>query len=146
MLNTAGRGVLILQGDDEHDKLTVNEHIRNAEKIRGLSFKEKQEFMRRVVLEGIGENTFEVSYTGRVGWNGLDRYITGFAPYIDMTLSGGLSAEIFAIGECFDINIMQRNGDGRYVDRIVSLLDSKGISSTAEEPEHFEVCGFEGGF
>lgn len=146
VLNTAGRGVLILQGDDEHDKLIVNEHIRNAEKIRGLSFEEKQAFMRRVVLEGIGKNTFGVSYTGRVPWNGLDRYVTGFAPYIDMTLSGGLTAEIFAIGEYFDINIMQRNGDSRYVDRIISLLASKGIGCAAEKPEHFELCGFEGGF
>ena len=59
-----------------------------------------------------------------------------------MSLSGGISAEIFALGEYFDINIMQRNGDARYVDRIAVLLESQGISCLREPPEHFEINRF----
>ncbi len=30
-----------------------------------MTLEEKREYMRREILDGIGENTFEVSYTGR---------------------------------------------------------------------------------
>lgn len=40
--------------------------------------------MRKVILDGIGTNTFEVSYTSRVPWSGLDKYITNVVPYRNM--------------------------------------------------------------
>ena len=98
--------------------------------------------MRRVLLKGIGNNTFEVSYTGRVPWCGLDKYIRGAAPYIDMSLSGGLSVEIFSIGDIFDINIMQHGSTNRYFDRFCKLLDSCGVSFIAQEPYHYRLCDF----
>lgn len=39
----------------------------------------------------------EVSYTGRVPWCGLDKYIVSISPYFDMTLSGGVSIEISSV-------------------------------------------------
>ena len=141
-LNTVTRGMIVLRADDANDVLTVNEHIRNEQAIRGMTLPQKQAYMRKALLNGIGKNTFEVSYTGRVPWSGLDRYITNVAPYLDLTLSGGITAEIFSVGEIFDINIMQRNGDRRYTDRIAEELKASGVRFTAEEPEHFSLCGF----
>ena len=141
-LNTATRGTLVLRADDANDVPSVNEHIRNEKAIRGMTLAEKQRYMRKAVLGGVGMNTFGVSYTGRVPWSGLDRYITAVAPYIDMALSGGITAEIFSVGEVFDINIMQRNDDRRYAERIESILRENGVRYTAAEPEPFAICDF----
>ena len=142
-LNTSARGQLIIGADDENDILTINEHIRNEKLIRGMDITGKRNHMQKVILNGIGTNTFEVSYTGRVPWSGLDKYITNVVPYFDMTLSGGLSIEIFSVGDVFSINIMQRNGNRQYVDGFTALLEEKGVTYIAEEPEHFQMNGFQ---
>ena len=64
-------------------------------------------------------------------------------PYLDMTLSGGISVEIFSVGEVFSVNIMQRNDDSRYADAFSKLLRENGIQYTAEKPERFCLCGFQ---
>ena len=142
-LNTISRGILILRASDDNDMLTVNEHIRNERMIRGMTMAQKHEYMRKAILDGIGKNTYEVSYTGRVPWSGLDRYIENVAPYLDMTLSGGISVEIFSVGEVFSVNIMQRNDDSRYTDAFCELLRENRIQYTAEKPERFRLCGFQ---
>ena len=142
-LNTIARGSLILRADDANDLLTVNTHIRNENRIRGMKLAEKREYMRQVILDGIGVNTFDVSYTGRVPWSGLDRYILDVAPHFDLTLSGGLSVEIFSVGEHFSINIMQRSPAPEYVDRFSALLRECGVEYAAEPPEHFVLCSFQ---
>ncbi len=141
-LNTIARGTLLLRADDASDIRTVNAHIRTDREIRNLSLAEKHERMRRALLEGIGRNTFEVSYTGRVPWSGLDRYLELVVPYLDMTLSGGLSVEIFSVRDLFTVNIMQRNNDRRYVDRFERDLADHGIPFEAMAPEPFTLCGF----
>ncbi|MBR3017717.1 MAG: hypothetical protein IKH57_11700 [Clostridia bacterium] len=142
-LNTISRGILIIRANDDNDALTVNEHIRNERMIRGMTIDQKHEYMKKAVLDGIGKNTYEVSYTGRVPWSGLDRYIENLVPYLDMTLSGGISVEIFSVGEVFSVNIMQRNDDSRYADAFSKLLRENRIQYTAEKPERFRLCGFQ---
>lgn len=141
-LNTVTRGALICGADDSVDVLSVNAHIRSREQIKTMTLPEKKRFMQQYIREQIGLNTFEVSYTGRVPWGGLDRYITNAVPYLDMTLSGGISVEIFSFGAYFSINIMQRSSSRKYVDRLCALLTDCGISYTEEPPEHFQLCDF----
>lgn len=141
-LNTMSRGMLLIHASDENDVLTVNKHIENTKKIKELPLAEKCGYMSRVLLEGIGDNTFEVSYTGRVPWCGLDKYIKNVAPYIDMSLSGGISVEIFSVGERFDINIMQKGNTMRYFEHVCKLLDDCGIAFAAASPVQFKLCGF----
>lgn len=143
LLNTIARGSLIIRADDASDILTINRHVLNGKAIRGMTLEEKRAYMRREILDGIGENTFEVSYTGRVPWSGLDKYIRNVMPYFDMTLSGGLSIEIFSVRDVFSVNIMQRNNDRQYVDRFAALLKEFGIPYEEYEPERFGVCGFQ---
>lgn len=142
MLNTIARGCLILRADDESDALTVNEHIRNETLIRDMTLPEKHTHMCRVIRSGIGDNTFDVSYTGRVDWSGLDRYIHSVVPHFDLTLSGGLSAEIFSVGDTFCVNLMQRSGAEAYADRFAAALEENGIPCAADPPVHFSLCGF----
>ena len=142
-LNTMARGSLILRADDMNDLLTVNAHIRSENRIRDMKLSEKRKYMRQVILDGIGVNTFEVSYTGRVPWSGLDRYILDVAPCFDLTLSGGLSVEIFSVGRDFSVNIMQRSPVTEYVDRFSALLRECGIGYVEELPEHFSLCSFQ---
>ena len=120
----------------------MNEHIENEKKIKTLTLAEKHEYMKKFLLNGIGRNTFEVSYTGRVTFSGLDKYIYDFIPIIDMRLSGGISIEIFTAGENFCINIMQRNDDSRYTDRFAAILTENGINCVQEPPEYFEINDF----
>ncbi len=141
-LNTIARGMLILHADDANDAMTVNSHVLNEKLIQEMTLSQKREYMRGVIMEGIGKNTFEVSYTGRVAWSGLDRYITDVVPCLDMTLSGGLSVEIFSVGDSFSINIMQRSGRTAYADRFTELLRDNGVAFESAEPEHFSLCGF----
>ena len=103
---------------------------------------QKHEYMKEFLLREIGKTTFEVSYTGKVPFCGLDKYITDFTPIPDMSLSGGIPAEIFSINEVFCINIMQRNDDVRYANRFIELLSEYGIKCLADEPEHFEINDF----
>ncbi len=141
-LNTIGRGVMILRGNVANDRVYVNNHVINEKKIRDLSLDDKRKYMRDYVIDNIGENTFEVSYAGRVPFSGLDKYVTGFTPILDMSLSGGISIEIFAINEFFCINIMQRNSDTKYVDRFIEILHENDIECEPESPEHFEINDF----
>ena len=76
-------------------------------------------------------------------WSRLDKYITNVVPYFDLTVSGGLSIEIFAVRDVFSVNIMQRNGNRQYVDRFAALLEENGVVYTAEKPEHFQLSGFQ---
>ena len=142
LLNTIARGSLIIRADDANDILTINRHVRNEQAIRGMTIEEKREYMCKVILDEIGENTFEVSYTGRVPWSGLDKYITNVVPYFDMTFSGGLSIEIFSVRDIFSVNIMQRSGDRKYAEQFAALLKEFGISFEADEEEQFSLCGF----
>ena len=142
LLNTMARGIIIVRADDDNDVLSVNEHIENEKKIKTLTLAEKHEYMKKFLLNGIGQNTFEVSYTGRVPFSGLDKYICDFIPRIDMRLSGGISIEIFTVGENFCINIMQRNDDSRYTDRFAAILTENGINCVQEPPEYFEINDF----
>ena len=142
-LNTMARGTLVIRADDANDLLTVNDHIRDDKRIRTMTLEEKQAYIQKVVLNGIGTNTFEVSYAGRVPWSGLDRYVTNVKPYIDLSLSGGFSAEIFSFRDEFSITLMQRNEDARVFERIMELMKEIGIDCVAEEPEHFEISDFE---
>ena len=98
--------------------------------------------MKEFLLNEIGKNTFEVSYTGRVSFCGLDKYITDFTPVLDMSLSGGISIEIFSIRDDFCVNIMQRNDDERYTKKFIEILAEKGIECIADRPEHFEINDF----
>lgn len=52
-----------------------------------------------------------------------------------------ITIEIFSVGDSFSVNIMQRNGYTKYVDRFSYLLDEMKITYTAEAPEHFRMCG-----
>jgi len=142
LLNTMARGTIIVRADDANDILSVNEHIENEKMIETLTLPEKHRYMRTFLLNSIGRNTFEVSYTGRVSFCGLDKYIADFYPILDMSLSGGISVEIFTAGENFCINIMQRNDDGRYADRFTELLTETGIEFVSGQPEHFEINDF----
>ena len=142
LLNTMARGTIIVRADDDNDVLSVNEHIENEKKIKTLTLAEKHEYMKKFLLNGIGQNTFEVSYTGRVPFSGLDKYIYDFIPILDMRLSGGISIEIFTAGENFCINIMQRNDDSRYTDRFAAILTENGINCVQEPPEYFEINDF----
>ncbi len=142
LLNTMGRGVMIVRGDDANDLLSINEHVMNEKKIRGLTLEEKHEHMKEFVRKGIGKNTFEVSYVGRVSFNGMEKYISNFSPTLDMSLSGGISIEIFPVADAFCIHIMQRNADTKYVDRFVGLLRENGIQCETEAPDHFEISDF----
>ena len=142
LLNTIARGSLIIRADDANDVLTINRHVRNDRAIRDMTLEEKREYMRKVILEEIGENTFEVSYTGKVPWSGLDKYIKNVVPYFDMAFSGGLSIEIFSVRDVFSVNIMQRSGDRKYVERFAAMLKAFRISFEENEPERFAICGF----
>lgn len=138
-LNTITRGSVILRSDDDNDFQTINRHIRNREHLKEKSLSCKHEFMKNEVLDQIGQNTFEVSYTGRVPWCGLDKYIVSVSPYLDMTLSGGISIEIFSIGDRFTVNYMQCSTDMKYMDRIGNLLKDNKIPHTFSSPIHFEI-------
>lgn len=139
VLNTMARGTIIIRADDANDLISVNKHIENENKIKKLTLAQKHEYMKEFLLSEIGKNTFEVSYTGKVPFCGLDKYITDFTPILDMSLSGGISVEIFSINEEFCINIMQRNNDVRCANRFIEVLSECGIKCTADGPEHFEI-------
>ena len=142
LLNVMARGTTIICTDDANDRLAINAHIRSEQAIRELTLEAKHDYMKQYLLAGIGRNTFEVSYTGRVPFCGLERYIADFTPILDMSLSGGISIEIFSLGEHFCVNIMQRNRDRRYTDRFAGILAEYGIRCTMDEPEHFEINDF----
>ena len=142
LLNVMARGTTILCTDDANDRLAVNAHIRNEKAIRGMPLEAKHDYMKNFLLSGIGRNTFEVSYTGRVPFCGLEKYITDFSPILDMSLSGGISVEIFSLGENFCVNIMQRNRDRKYADRFAGILAECGIHCVMDDPEHFEINDF----
>ena len=142
LLNVMARGTTLICADDANDRLAINAHIRNERAIRGLSLEAKHDYMKEFLLASIGQNTFEISYTGRVPFCGLEKYIADFTPILDMSLSGGISVEIFSLGDHFCVNIMQRNSDRRYADRFAGILSEYGIHCAMDAPEHFEINDF----
>ena len=142
LLNTMTRGTIIVRADDDNDMLSVNAHVINEEKIKSMTLAQKHKYMKDFLKDSIGKNTFEVSYTGRVPFCGLDKYISNFYPFLDMSLSGGISVEIFSLNDIFSVNIMQRNDDPRYCEKFVSLMKECGIDCETQRPEHFEISDF----
>ena len=142
LLNTMTRGTIIIRADDNNDMLSVNAHINNEKKIRNMTLTQKHGHMKDFLLNSIGKNTFEVSYTGRVPFSGLDKYISNFYPFLDMSLSGGISVEIFSLNDVFSINIMQRNDDPRYCEHFIRLMEECGVRCEVSRPEHFEISEF----
>ena len=142
-INTISRGLIILRADDQNDILTINKHIRREQHIKELSLSEKQKYVQEAIRREIGTNTFDISYTGLVPWSGIDRYITDVAPYIDISLGGGISMEIFSFANVFCINTMQRNSDPRYTDRFAELLTQSGVKYDRLPPEHFQISDFQ---
>lgn len=142
LLNVMARGTTIIRADEANDRLAINAHVLNERAIQGLTLEAKHDYMRKFLLDSIGQNTFEVSYTGRVPFCGLERYISDFTPILDMRLSGGVSIEIFSLGEDFCVNMMQRNNDVRYRDCFAGILAEYGIRCAMDAPEHFEINDF----
>ena len=142
-LNTMARGTVIIRADNENDKLSVNTHISNEKLMKGMRLEQKRVHMRKELIKHIGQNTFEVSYTGRVPFSGLDKYISNFVPFLDMSLSGDLSAEIFAFKDVFSINIMQRSDDDKYFKHFVEILTEYHIECEFDAPSYFEIPDFE---
>ena len=66
IVNTIGRGTLLLRASDEADSQSINEYLRNMERLQKMTLPQKQKMVRWIVRSAIGKNTFEVSYTGRV--------------------------------------------------------------------------------
>ena len=65
-----GRGTLLAHASTDQDKHDINRYIRIKKRFENMNYDMKRKMMRRIVKLAIGKNTFEVSYTGRVGWSG----------------------------------------------------------------------------
>ena len=78
-LNTAVRGQIILGSDPAGDIEAINGMIKLGAYMRTLSMEGKKQTMLGAVAGSLAPHTFGISYTGRISWGGMERYLCNAA-------------------------------------------------------------------
>lgn len=138
--NTAVRGQVILGCERESDIAAIN-RIISAFPGEDSDFSERRRAMAEFSEKSIGGKTFGISYVGKIGWSGLDRYIKDLHACIgEKKTRNMLLIEVMAVGEDFSITFMQSGKGSTYADAFAKELHSCGIPVSFIGEERYALC------
>lgn len=145
MLNTMLRGQVILGSDVSGDIKSINGMVQLGGYLNTMPLEMKIQTMQAVVAPSIaaGKHTFGVSYTGNVDWCGMEKYIRNVHAYAgENKRSGGISVEIFTIGDNFSLCLMQPGKNPKFVNELIKTFKESGINCVLDGEEHFTMPDF----
>lgn len=131
----------MVQSQLENTLVQVRNSLKLIERLRGMTHVEKRQFMQRAA-QGLGSDTFKVSYVGRMDWGAVEPYIQRAYTYVDV-LNSGIMVEIQAANGSFDFCFLQEFSEDIYVRRFMELLDQEGIPATISDPSPLMIAGMQ---
>lgn len=138
-LSTCTRGMIMVQSQLENTLVQVRNSLKLIERLRTMTHDQKRQFMQRAA-QGLGNDTFKVSYVGRMDWGVIEPYIQKIYTYVDV-LNSGIMVEIQASNGSFDFCFLQEFSEDIYVKRFMELLDKEGIPATMSGPSPLLIAG-----
>lgn len=138
-LCTCTRGMIMVQGLEENMLVQVRKGLQTIERLKGMSHAEKLQFMQRAA-QGLGSDTFKVSYMGRIGWGAMEPYLKKLYSNVDV-LNSGVMIEMQACNGYFDFSFLQEFSEDLYVKRFMELLREENIPAEVSDPAPLVIPG-----
>lgn len=143
MLNTSVRGQIILGGDASLDIASINGMLQLNAYMQTLPLEGKKQAMQGLVAGSINGFTFGVSYTGKVSWGGMERYIHNVYPYGgENEFHGTLGVELFTLGDSFSLCLMQPGKSDVFVQEFMQAFARHGIDCKLLSEERYHLADF----
>jgi len=129
---------------EEADFRTVNGMMQLDAYLDQMPLAVKQQTIQGIVAESQRPFTFSVSYTGQVSWGGMERYIRDVHFYVDENvISEKLECEVYTIGDCFSLTIMQHGRNDFLVSAMEKELNAHGIPCIRTGGKRYRLCAFQ---
>lgn len=132
-LCTCTRGMIMVQSQPENILAWVRNNLRLIGHLKEMTHAEKCQFMQSPG-RGLGSDTFNVSYVGRIDWGALESYIQAVHTYIDVAETG-IMVEINVANGFFDFCFQQEFSEDIYVKRFMELLEMAEIPAVLSGPK-----------
>ena len=143
LLNTSVRGQIVLGSDVSADIESINGMLQLDAYMQSLPLEGKKQAMLGLVAGSIDRHTFGVSYTGNIGWGGLEKYIRDIHPYGgENNFHGAMGAELLTLGDKFSICIMQPGKNPAFVQELCSSFARYGIECTLMSEERYHLADY----
>ncbi|MBQ0110951.1 MAG: hypothetical protein KBS41_03390 [Oscillospiraceae bacterium] len=131
-LCTCSRGMVSIQSQPEN-VLYYGQNLKEMlEEFEKLPLSEKKAIMGEKALCDCTENTFSVSYVGRVGIDSLAPYINSIYNFTDGSTYKTLFIEVFALNGWFDVVFLQGFSNSIYFEEFVKELEKNGLEYQKE--------------
>ena len=144
MLNTLVRGQIILGSDPSADIEAINGMLQLDAYMRTLPLEGKKQAMLGLVAGSLAKNTFGVSYTGNIGWGGLEKYIRDVHLYAgENHRHGSLSVELFTLGDAFSLCVMQPGKNPAFIQELTRCFALHGIDCRLMSEERFHLADYD---
>ena len=143
-LNTAVRGQIVLGSDESADIAAINGMLQLGAYMQSLPLEGKKQAMLGLVAGSLAKNTFGVSYTGNIGWGGMEKYIRDVHLYAgENNRHQTISVEVFTLGENFSICVMQPGKNPVFVQELIRCFASCDIECMLMSEERFRLADYE---
>ena len=143
MINTSIRGQIILGSDESADIDAINGMLQLNAYMQTLPLEGKKQVMRGLVSGSLKQNTFGVSYTGNIGWGGMEKYIRDVHLYAgENDRHKSIGVELFTLGDNFSICVMQPGKNPAFVQELMHSFASCGIDCKLMSEERFQLADY----
>lgn len=130
---TCTRGAVTVQSQPEDVLFYAQQQKKSLEKLLELpDIKSKSEVLSKKALEDSVNNTFSVSYVGKIDYGSLNEHIKNVHNYTDGSTYKTLFIEISSFGEWFYITVLQGFSSDTYYKAMLKILAQNGIEYIEE--------------
>ncbi len=140
-LCTCTRGTISLQSQPENVLYEMKLRKKLFDEIKNMTLKEKKEFIGKKALLDATDNTFSISYVGKVDYGDLDKYILADYNITDGSTYKTLFIEIGAVKDKFTIAFIQGFSSDVYYKALIGEIKKCGIPVTENEVTDLITCG-----
>ncbi len=142
-LNTIVRGQILLGCDEAIDIKTINGLVQLDGYLQTMPLEGKMQTMQGIVAGSLQPCTCGISYTGKVSWGGMDRYIKDVHVYAgEKKREGDVSIEVFTCGDNFSLCLMQPGKNPSIAQEMISIFEKSGIKCVLSGEGAYKLSDF----
>ncbi len=139
-LCTCSRGMVSVQSQEEnvfYDVKQKKQMFENLQKFNGVE--EIKAYLGELALSDSINNTFSVSYVGRLDWGGIQPYLDTIYNYTDGSTYKTVFIEITSTNGWFDIAFLQGFSSDIYYRSFKKQLEQNGLEYKEEDVFPLEI-------
>ncbi len=130
-LCTCSRGMITVQSQPENVLYYTKEMTKWVESVNALdTLEEKKKICSEKALSDSIDNTFSISYVGRLGWGELEKYIESIYNITDGSTYKTAFIEVSSVNGYFDIALIQGFSSDAYYRELLKKFSYIGIPHT----------------